>query len=74
MAAIACEARSIVLANGVKWRDLDIPSANALVGRGIYYGAARSEAIGCTVTMSSWSAAATRRVRRRCISPTTRDT
>jgi thioredoxin reductase (NADPH) len=39
--------RSIVLANGVKWRDLDIPSANALVGRGIYYGAARSEAIGC---------------------------
>ena len=40
-------ARSIVLANGVKWRDLDIPSANALVGRGIYYGAARSEAIGC---------------------------
>ena len=29
-------ARSIVLANGVKWRDLDIPSANALVGRGIY--------------------------------------
>ena len=42
------EARSIVLANGVKWRELDIPSANALVGRGIYYGAARSEAIGCT--------------------------
>jgi thioredoxin reductase (NADPH) len=40
-------ARSIVLANGVKWRDLDLPSANALVGRGIYYGAARSEAIGC---------------------------
>ncbi len=41
-------ARSIVLANGVKWRDLDLPSANALVGRGIFYGAARSEAIGCT--------------------------
>ena len=41
-------ARSIVLANGVKWRDLDLPSANALVGRGLFYGAARSEAIGCT--------------------------
>ncbi len=41
------QARSMVLANGVKWRDLDIPSANALVGRGIYYGAARSEAIAC---------------------------
>jgi thioredoxin reductase (NADPH) len=41
------QARSIVLANGVKWRDLDIPSANALAGRGIYYGAARSEAIAC---------------------------
>ncbi len=40
-------ARSIVLANGVKWRDLDLPSANALVGRGIFYGAARSEAMGC---------------------------
>jgi thioredoxin reductase (NADPH) len=41
------QARSIVLANGVKWRDLDLPSANALVGRGIYYGAARSEAMAC---------------------------
>jgi thioredoxin reductase (NADPH) len=40
-------ARSIVLANGVKWRDLDIPSANSLVGRGIFYGAARSEAMAC---------------------------
>ena len=44
----ALRARSIVLANGVTWRDLDLPSADALVGRGIYYGAARSEAIACT--------------------------
>jgi len=40
--------RSVVLANGVAWRQLDIPSADALLGRGIYYGAARSEAISCT--------------------------
>ncbi len=40
--------RSIVLANGVSWRQLDIPSADALLGRGIYYGAARSEAMSCT--------------------------
>jgi thioredoxin reductase (NADPH) len=40
--------RSVVLANGVAWRQLDIPSADALLGRGIYYGAARSEAISYT--------------------------
>ncbi|MEP6942506.1 MAG: FAD-dependent oxidoreductase [Betaproteobacteria bacterium] len=39
--------RSVVLANGVAWRQLEIPSAEALLGRGIYYGAARSEAISC---------------------------
>src|SRR5437762_7147286 len=29
-------------------KKIDIPSANAMVGRGIYYGAARSEAIACS--------------------------
>ena len=29
------------------WRELDVPGADALVGRGIYYGAARTEAQGC---------------------------
>jgi thioredoxin reductase (NADPH) len=41
-------ARSVVLTNGVAWRKLDIPSVDDLRGRGVYYGAARSEAIACT--------------------------
>ncbi|TMH29346.1 MAG: cyclic nucleotide-binding domain-containing protein [Betaproteobacteria bacterium] len=40
-------ARTLILANGVKWRELELPSADALLGRGIYYGAARSEAMSC---------------------------
>jgi len=38
--------RTIVLATGVTWRALEIPGADALVGRGVYYGAARTEALG----------------------------
>jgi thioredoxin reductase (NADPH) len=38
-------ARTLILANGVTWRELELPSADALLGRGIYYGAARSEAM-----------------------------
>jgi thioredoxin reductase (NADPH) len=37
-------ARSVVLATGVSWRKLDVPGLDALVGRGVYYGASRSEA------------------------------
>jgi thioredoxin reductase (NADPH) len=37
-------ARSIVIATGVAWRELDLPNAPTLVGRGVYYGAARTEA------------------------------
>jgi thioredoxin reductase (NADPH) len=40
-------ARSVVLATGVSWRELDVPGADALVGRGIFYGAARTEALNC---------------------------
>ncbi|HEY2818604.1 MAG TPA: FAD-dependent oxidoreductase [Casimicrobiaceae bacterium] len=40
------DARTIVIANGVSWRKLEIVGAEALVGRGIYYGAARTEAAG----------------------------
>ena len=40
------DARSIVIANGVSWRKLEIVGAELLVGRGIYYGAARTEAAG----------------------------
>jgi thioredoxin reductase (NADPH) len=36
--------RAIVLASGVEWRQLEVPGAADLVGRGVYYGAARTEA------------------------------
>ena len=38
--------KTIVLATGVTWRSLEIPGAERLVGRGVYYGAARTEALG----------------------------
>ena len=37
-------ARTIVLATGVSWRRVDISGFDRLIGKGIYYGAARSEA------------------------------
>jgi thioredoxin reductase (NADPH) len=37
-------AQAIILAMGVAWRRLDIPDFERLTGRGIFYGAARSEA------------------------------
>jgi len=37
-------AKTIVLATGVSWRQLDIPSLDRLRGRGVYYGAAPGEA------------------------------
>ena len=37
-------ARSIVIATGVKYRRLQVPSIESLVGRGVYYGAAISSA------------------------------
>jgi thioredoxin reductase (NADPH) len=37
-------ARTIVIATGVTWRHLPIEDFERLVGKGIYYGAARSEA------------------------------
>ncbi|HET9394358.1 MAG TPA: FAD-dependent oxidoreductase [Candidatus Rubrimentiphilum sp.] len=36
--------RTIILAMGVAWRRLALDSATPLIGRGVYYGAARSEA------------------------------
>ena len=39
------QTRSIVIATGVAWRELDLPNAPTLVGRGLYYGAARTEAL-----------------------------
>jgi thioredoxin reductase (NADPH) len=37
-------ARTIILACGVTWRRLDIEGGDHLAGKGVYYGAARSEA------------------------------
>jgi len=36
--------RTIVLATGVQWRELEVPGCEDLVGRGVYYGASRTEA------------------------------
>ena len=36
--------RSIVIASGVSWREIDVVGADKLVSRGLYYGASRSEA------------------------------
>jgi len=38
------DARTVVLATGVTWRELPAEGADALVGRGVYYGATRTEA------------------------------
>jgi thioredoxin reductase (NADPH) len=37
-------ARAVLLAPGVAWRRLDVPSLEALAGAGVFYGAAGSEA------------------------------
>lgn len=40
--------RSVVVATGVDYRRLDVPELEALLGRGVYYGAAVSEAPSMT--------------------------
>jgi thioredoxin reductase (NADPH) len=40
------QAKTVVLATGVAWRRLSIEGFDRLIGKGIYYGAARSEASG----------------------------
>jgi thioredoxin reductase (NADPH) len=37
--------RAIVVATGVTWRNLDAINAEAFIGRGVFYGAARTEAL-----------------------------
>jgi thioredoxin reductase (NADPH) len=39
------EARIVVLATGVSWRRLEVPSLDALLGAGVFYGAAHSDAV-----------------------------
>ena len=44
--------QAVVLATGVQWRTLDTPGVSRLTGRGVYYGAAGTEAFavrGCHV-------------------------
>jgi thioredoxin reductase (NADPH) len=38
---------AVVLATGVDWRRLEVPGVEDLLGAGVYYGAAPSEAVGC---------------------------
>lgn len=40
--------KAVIVATGVSWRSLDVPGAECLIGKGIYYGAARTEAMGVT--------------------------
>jgi thioredoxin reductase (NADPH) len=40
-------AHVVIVATGVSYRDLDVPGASALTGRGVYYGSAFTEAADC---------------------------
>jgi thioredoxin reductase (NADPH) len=44
---IELRASVVLAATGMEWRRLDLPRLNDLVGRGVYYGAGRSEAAQC---------------------------
>jgi thioredoxin reductase (NADPH) len=39
-------ARAVILASGVEWKRLEVPGIERLVGHGVHYGAARTEALG----------------------------
>jgi len=39
--------RVLLVATGVQYRKLDVPGSDALTGRGVYYGAALTEALSC---------------------------
>jgi len=43
----AVHARTAIVAPGMVWRRLDVDGVEALLGRGVYYGAGRSEAARC---------------------------
>ncbi len=38
----------VLIATGVSWCRLNVPGADKLMGRGVYYGAAQTEAMACT--------------------------
>jgi thioredoxin reductase (NADPH) len=43
----AIDAKAVILATGVAYRQLDAPGCTAMTGAGVYYGAALTEAEGC---------------------------
>ena len=40
-------ADAVIAANGMEWRRLEVEGVAELLGRGVYYGAGRSEAARC---------------------------
>jgi thioredoxin reductase (NADPH) len=44
---VAITATVVLAAPGMTWRRLDVPGVDDLLGRGVYYGAGRSEAAQC---------------------------
>ena len=42
---VTCHA--VMISTGVSWRRLNVPGAEELAGRGVYYGASISEAVSC---------------------------
>ena len=44
--ATRLDTKAIVLANGVQWRHLGVPGVDRLIGKGVFYGASRTEALG----------------------------
>jgi thioredoxin reductase (NADPH) len=40
-------AHALLIATGVSWRRLEVPGAADLAGKGVYYGAALSDAVSC---------------------------
>jgi thioredoxin reductase (NADPH) len=64
-------ARTVILACGVRWRRLAIEGFDRLAGSGVFYGAARSDALNAHGSTSISSARATRPDRRHCSSRTT---
>jgi hypothetical protein len=59
-------ARAVVIACGVSWRRSGVPALEALLGAGVFYGAASSEQPRYTARRSSSSAAGTPPARRPC--------
>ena len=59
-------AAAVVAATGAAYRRLGVPEAEAFLNAGVFYGAASAEAQAMRGEPSAWSAAPTRRARRRC--------